>query len=122
VIFKDDERHRKEIFLLTPKTLLILADVNFWCAQRGKIFIVTCIGRTEEERRALVAAKLAEDKISVHEVWRGFDGRPLFPDELNQQLVDHINVKYPYDPTRPKKKSARRHVGTADHIHFQSLI
>lgn len=121
MIFKDHDRHVKEIFELTSNTLLILADVNNWCKRRGIDPVFTCFLRTEAERKDLVRRGLSEDKVGVHELGRGFDVRPLIQNELNQQLMDYINQKYVYDPTRPAKRTVIRHKGTKDHLHFQSL-
>jgi len=120
MIFKE-EKLKEEFWKLVPKMRVILTDAEIWGFHRAKDLVVTCLIRTEEEQRQLFELGQASAKTSVHCVGRGADLRILFPDELNQQLVDFLNMKYIYDVNRPNLKTAIRHGGTGDHVHLQCI-
>jgi len=115
------ERTKGEWWEMHPKLRLVLCEADYWCYRHGTELLITCLTRSELEQWALYTQKKAPSKSSVHVVLRGGDARVLTPDHLNQQLCDHINAKFPYDPKRPNLKTVIRHGGTADHLHFQVM-
>lgn len=121
MILKDPERMVDEYWKLTPKTRLILSDVDYWCSKQGINVVVTSLIRSEEEQQKLVELGVTNDKVSVHQFGRGVDLRLFQPSEMNEELVEYLNYHYIYDPLRPRYKTAMIHYGTALHIHIQSL-
>ena len=117
-----NKRTEAEWWLLHPRLQLILSDANLWCYLRGARLVITGMIRGDLEQWALWKKGLSSEK-SVHQIWSefgcGVDTRPLSNEELNQQLLDHINQRYVYDLGRRDMKTLIRHKGTADHVHWQ---
>lgn len=65
--------------------------------------------------------KAREDAYkSLHPRWRALDARiPNIPPDDVVRLLSEVNQAFPYDPHRIHLKTVLRHVGTADHLHFQ---
>ena len=117
-----NKRTEVEWWDLHPRLRLILSDADLWCYLRGAEFTITGLVRNDLEQWALWKQGISAEK-SVHQVWSGWgcgaDARSLKTVELNQQLLDHINARYTYDLGRKDLKTVIRHMGTADHLHFQ---
>jgi hypothetical protein len=77
-------------------------------------FFVTCIFRTKEEDAVLEGS-------GIHTAWRGLDVRTRdISRDAVQDLTDHINDQWVYDPRRPTLVVlySRPH-GSGPHAHFQ---
>ncbi len=91
--------------------------------------VLTMIYRTEAEQLGLVRIRneqrlrdglplIPEDRMSVHQLWRGFDLRSwVYNDNQRKHLCDRVNARFRY---RNKKLVLEFHPrGTAGHLHGQ---
>lgn len=119
--FKDLDRLQKEFWEIEPQLRLILCDAEAFLHRFGHTLTLTCLMRTPEEQQALFDAKEAVATTSVHMYGRGGDARAIDDPVVSQALLDYINLKYVYDPSRPNLKTLIEHEGTALHYHFQIM-
>lgn len=79
-------------------------------------FRVTCIYRTPEEDSA------AKGRHGVHCLWRAVDvGAHEVSAFMRDDVADHINKRFTYDPARPDMVVAYAEPhGTGLHVHFQT--
>ena len=115
MIFKHHDRMVDEYCMLSPYLRMLIADVEIWCLERKIQPVWTCFIRSEEENR-----QVGGQPLSVHLFGRGADMRLLHDDAMNVELLEYVNNKYRYDPSRPEKNTALIH-GPVNHFHFQSL-
>ena len=111
-----------EINQLTPRTRKMVHLINMWLVKEHALHMyITSIIRTEAEQRELCKQMGKPYYASVHQFGRGVDFRVFQDEEVNSRLLEWVNEGWPYDRTRPGKKTLIRHIGTADHFHLQSM-
>lgn len=100
---------------LHPLLRVLVQEAQEYAQSRwGWRFFVTCIFRTKEEDDAL-------EGTGIHTAWRAIDIRTRNIDrDAVQDLTDHINDNWIYDPKRPSLVVlyAKPH-GSGPHAHFQ---
>ena len=117
--FKTESASRLENEWNNPKLAPMVKEIVIDAAEYAKEkwnwdFVITSIRRTPAEDARLHAS-------GIHVDWRAVDMRTR---DQSQQAIDdvanHINKKYAYDPTRPHLKVCFKEIhGNAAHAHYQ---
>ena len=104
------------------KLQMIVTYANWWLwTNYQQVLTCTEIDRSKYEQLYFFGQGTSNYKTGVHMFNRGYDARALSPVEINHELCEHINEKFPYDPSRPQMKTVIFHDGTAMHLHFQTM-
>lgn len=105
---------QEQFWQLNPKLRMILCNLDFMCIKWFKKEIILT---------SLIRPKTTDS--GIHKAKRGADARTIgyFDRQEIETIVEYINLQYPYDPKRPKMKSAIFHdVGLGEHIHIQVYV
>lgn len=128
-----DERTEKEFPQISPVTRAIILEIAHYAyVTFGIIVTITHLLRTQGEQNEFYANNPSYKKrpwISVHQISKGGDirtinpinSKPIFTPEQIKKIEHHINSRWQYDPTRPKKKVVIDHnIGHGAHLHVQT--
>jgi len=112
-----------ELQQLTEKTRKMLNLIAYYVEKTyGQYIVITSAIRTKEEQMA-IAKKIGKPYTpSTHEYGRAVDFRVFKEEKINEDLLNWVNARWPYDLQRPHLKTLLRHKGTADHFHLQSPV
>lgn len=131
ILFKD-KRQAEEFLTISPALMLLLCDLALFVYRKYRfILTITDLIRTQPEQDEIylnhIDPYIREEYKkkpwpSVHQFRRGADVRFNFPPGWLKEILDYMNDKYPYDPSRPKKKTIQPHnAGSGEHLHLQTL-
>ena len=105
---------KDQFFRVYSKLRLIACDLDYYTQNNFK-------------KEITVTSVYRNDK-GVHGYWRGLDVRVeharkmFFTKKEIKLILNYINEKYPYDPTRPRKETIiYHHVGLGPH-HFHCQV
>lgn len=121
MLFKDEERLKREFWEIDPKLRIILCELDLWAQINDEEVFITSLIRTNEEQELLFASGVSKYRTSVHNVGRGADIRLFKREGLNTLIKTAWNSKYIYDRARPLLNTFLIHEGTAMHIHIQCM-
>lgn len=121
--FFKNKNHFRHLLYVHPLLVVVMFDVKVYCLENNIPFKVTSIIRTPQENRALGATSTthsdgrAFDLSTIEMIKAGVDEYKI------SELMQFFNRKYKDYAAISKSNNKRtlvvRHIGTADHLHFQ---
>jgi hypothetical protein len=108
----------KDLKLDSRLRLITYSLAGFVFDRFQKVLVVTCILRTEEERREIYKDDpVLRDTVGVHEVWRAIDFRTVgfTPDEIGE-MVKFLDDNFVYTGNH---STALAHTVIGFHLHIQ---